>query len=236
MSVKFPDSIAWPGVDYVPKPPSPPLYGVLPDGRNPEWDFRPRPVAPDPAVNRTGGIDDYKKTMRRSPFLAAWQWFDMDLLSLAMYGKLYKDLTKTQQNFILGKFKGLYAGNAFITNGAGVDTCNCYPCGGADARRGKEPKIDSLIMAYKPGSPRGGLQVLEVRENAKGVDMARINGFRWNSTPPPPNLNDPRVGWATTIEANGNVSNFGHLEGKPVPYAIIQFEPCWYPLRGLERI
>lgn len=228
---------SWP-VDLVPNKK---LYGVLPDGRNPEWGFKPRAVAPAPSVNRTGGIEDYKETMRRSPFLSAWQWFDVNLLSLAMYGKVYSKLLREQRDLILGKFKGMYAGNAFITNRAGVDEFNCYPCGGADAMRGSDPKIDPLICAYKPGSPRGGLQVLEIRENESGVEMGLINGFRYNSTPPTPNLDDPRVGWATTIEKNGNVSNFGwgdrfepERRGEPLPYAIIQFEPCWYPMLGLE--
>lgn len=210
------------------------LWGVLPDGQNPEWGMKPRAAAPDPAVNRTGGLDDYKGTMRRSSFLAAWQWFDLDLLALAMHGKVYRDLTREQRGFILSKFKSIYAGNAAFTNRAGVDKFNCYPCG--ETRRGEDPKIDPLICAYKPGSPRGGLQVLEVRTNNKGVQMARINGFRWNSTPPAPDLNDPRVGWATVIEADGGVSNFGHLGGEPVPYAIIQFESCWYPRRGLYAL
>jgi hypothetical protein len=211
------------------------LYGVLPDGQNPEHNFTIRWVAPDPAVELTGGIDRYKETMRRSPFTEPWQWFAVDLLSLAMYNKLHKDLSKTERSFIISRFKGMYAGNAFITNAAGVDRYSCYPCGGTDAKRGSDPKIDPLLCVHKPGSTRG-IQVLEVRKNAKGVSMARINGFRHNSTPPKPDLGDPRVGWATIIEASGKISNFGHLGGRPVPYPIIQFEPCWYPMRGLARI
>ena len=225
-------------VVVTPTPATPQLrrYWVKPDWLSPHWGYRPRGVAPAPAVNRSGVIVD-SSYFRRARLTEEWQWFWVDLLSLSKYQRVYSQLTRDEKAFIARAFSGLTGDHLAFTNNAGSATKNCYPCGETD--RGEDMKIDPLICGGN--TVLGGDPVL----NARGEWMVPIYSFNANEPPPVATLamlDDPRVLWATIISTkqlpDGSYSLFGFpqlKDGTPVPYPYLTVEQYYYPLEELEE-
>src|SRR3990167_4223115 len=195
------------------------FYRVLGDLQSPLWDKTVRDSAPAPAVNRTGRFENYKE-FDRPKYTEAWQWFDVDLMCLAAYGRLHQQLMPAELAHIVGKWTGMTGSMAAFNNQHGTDIGNNYPAGKTD--RGEDPLFDPFICAGTR------VQVLEIREG-----MARLNAFRSQEDPPAPILSDPRVVYAKTIREDGSIGNFGHLGGLPVPYAYKSSHDSWFPMVGL---
>jgi hypothetical protein len=222
-------------------PPPPPTgqlrrYWVKPDWLSPFWGYRPRDVAPNPAVNRTGEIDN-RLNFRRARLNEAWQWFWADLMALAKYQRVYSGLTLDEKAFVSHAFKGLTSDGRAFTNNAGSSTRNCYPCGETD--RGEDMRVDPLICAGN--TLLGGDPV----RNARGQWMVKMYSFNANQPPPVATLamlDDPRVLWATIISTkkfpDGSYSLFRFpqlKDGTDVPYPYMTVEDYYYPLEELEE-
>lgn len=201
------------------------LMRVKSDQFTVHWGGQVRNTAPAPAVFRTGDIED-NSNMQRAKFTEAWQWFHVDLLALAKYGMPFKQLSAISQNDIVRAFKGMTTSNAAFNNRAGTDQFNCYPSKETD--RPGDPLQDPLICA------KDVKEVLAVKINGHGTQMALLRSFDQDETPPAPDLSDPRVGWATVINEDGTIHNFPQLGGTPVPYVYLSASPCWYPLEEME--
>ena len=68
-------------------------------------------------------------------------------------------------------------------------------------------------------------------------NMVRMYSFQASQTPPPVTrelLLDPRVGWATIIKPDRDITPFPRLSTS-VPYPYITVEPYYYPLEELEE-
>jgi hypothetical protein len=221
-----------------PQPPSAELhrYWVKPDWLSPYWGYKPRDVAPAPAVNRSGEIDD-RTSFRRARLTEQWQWFWVDLLSLSKYQRVFAELNAEEKANITRAFGGLTGDHLAFTNNAGSASKNCYPCGTTD--RGEDMRIDPLIC--------GGNTILGSApvQNKHGQWMVKVYSFNANQTPPAATLemlNDPRVLWATIISdvrlPDGSYKLFGFpqlKDGVPVPYPYMTMEDYYYPLEELEE-
>jgi hypothetical protein len=235
--------LSWVPLTTPPPPPPPPpptgqlrRYWVKPDWLSPFWGYRPRDVAPNPAVNRTGEIDN-RLNFRRARLNEAWQWFWADLMALAKYQRVYSGLTLDEKAFVSHAFKGLTSDGRAFTNNAGSSTRNCYPCGETD--RGEDMRVDPLICAGN--TLLGGDPV----RNARGQWMVKMYSFNANQPPPVATLamlDDPRVLWATIISTkkfpDGSYSLFRFpqlKDGTDVPYPYMTVEDYYYPLEELEE-
>lgn len=187
-------------------------------------EFGVRAVAPDPAVFRTGEFNNHKNFLR-TPFDRGWQVMLADLLAMQKFGKLFRYLSGDQYDYIVRAFGGLTMKGRAFTNGKGTDNCTNYIEG---IVRGEDPKFDPLICADDY------VQVLEVRKNARGIVMARLNSFR--EPVPVTNLllSDPRILRATIITRTGGIAEFPQLDGTPILYPYISSQDVWYPLDDLE--
>lgn len=176
-----------------------------------------------PCVFRTGKKvnNAYFQSAR---FTAQWQFFMADLMSMIQYGKLFEDLNTTQEGHIIQAFTGMTAGDVAFTNDNGTNDHNNYVKGEMRPENG-DPMIDPLICGgdTKCGVPEGR--------------MVRMYSFLADETPPLVTrelLLDPRVGWATIVKPNRNISPFPRLTTS-VPYPYITVEPYYYPLEELEE-
>ncbi len=194
------------------------------------WGWKVRPSAPNPAVDRTGDIEDHKD-FERSPLTKKWQHFFADCLAVQKYGKLYALLTGDPKRYIKAAFNGITRSDRAFTNGRGTDNCNNYI---TNTMRGQDPMIDPLICA---GSI---VEILEVKTNSRGLIMARLATFKATETPPIVTAellkNDPRILTATIINTKGELSHFPQLAGMRNPYPYISTGDVWFPLRDLDLI
>lgn len=111
------------------------------------------------------------------PMTEAWQWYAADLLALARYRKLYKELNLTQKEIIRTAFKSLYIGKRAFTNGHGWD----------DGKRdyinntpGSSPMDQETITT-------GGniVELLSGKIRIGGKDVYKVRQL--DATKPPPN-------------------------------------------------
>lgn len=75
------------------------------------------------AANHVLGLPETIKVLEPAfvPLTEAWQWFTVDLLSLARYGALYKQIGPTSQSIIRNVFRGTYLGYRAFSNKHGPD-------------------------------------------------------------------------------------------------------------------
>lgn len=175
-----------------------------------------------PCVFRTGKWVD-NSFFQSAKLTKAWQFFWADLMSMAQYGKLLKDLTSGQKAHVIQAFTGTTGSDVAFTNDSGTDRYNNYLTG--EMRGGHDPMIDPLICGgdTKCGVPEG--------------NMVRMYSFHATQIPPTVTrelLLDPRVGWATIIKPDRDITPFPRLTSS-VPYPYITVEPYYYPLEELEE-
>ena len=214
-----------PGV-IIPPVPGIRRFFVKRDWETREFNFKVRQRAIElggaPCVFRTGKWVD--NTFFRSANLTrAWQFFWADLMAMVQYGKLLKDLTSTQRTHIIKAFTGMTGGTVAFTNDNGTDRYNNHLTG--EMRGGHDPMIDPLIC--------GGDTKCGVIEG----NMVRMYSFLASQVPPRVTkelLLDPRVGWATIIKPDRDITPFPRLSTS-VPYPYITVEPYYYPLEELEE-
>lgn len=155
-------------------------------------------------------------------------------LAMKAWGKVLDLFSGTERDDIVRIFNSLTLSDKFLTNKAGTNNCNNYITGDM---RVEDPKIDPLVCA------ESNVEVLEVRTSTSGktsgLQMARLNTFQQNETPPPVTeelLSDPRILWATVIYPDGRLIPFPNFDGNPVPYPYIAQQECWFQLRDLEKL
>lgn len=225
------------GVKYgMKQPPADPTagmvcYRVKNDTESPFWEFKPRPVAPDPAVNPTSGSKNTWPDTTRSWFTAAWQWFLVDTMALQKYGKVFKDLPdrgsevkNVERNLIISAFNDFTAGNKAMFDGHGTEKYNNYITEETD--RGEDPKQQSKITATNLVYSRW-----PVEKNFKGVEMVRLDSFLASKGPPEATLQvlkDHRMHKQLIIYSNGTLGNFPHLKGVPLLCPFVTVGEAWY--------
>jgi len=175
-----------------------------------------------PCVFRTGKWIN-NTYFQSAKLTRAWQFFWADLMSMIQYGKLFKDLNVTERSHIVQAFTGTTGSDVAFTNDNGTDRYNNYVSGRMST--GGDPMIDPLICGgdTKCGVPEG--------------NMVRMYSFLASETPPPVTrelLLDPRIGWATIIQPDRDITPFPRLSTS-VPYPYITVEPYYYPLIELEE-
>ena len=208
-------------------------YQVQPDWLTHRWNFAVRPVAPAPAVFPVSATPDLWPDTSYCALTERWQYFWVDLLAMAKYGKLLNQLDKADAGFVLKAFKGLTSSTAFLNNYKGTDRYHNYP--GRENVTKPDPQCESLICAgnavYSESAP--------VR-NRRGKWMIQILTFKVYDAPPPvtrETLSDPRVHVATTVKRNQTMGYFGHLGlNVRVPFPLLTKSPAWYPLEDVEPL
>lgn len=205
-------------------------YYVLPDWETQRWGHNVRPVAPAPAVFPLSSTPDGWPDSTYCPLNERWQYFWVDLLAMAKYGKILASLSKTQAGYILKAFKGLTGSKAFITNYKGTDKYRNYP--GRENTTMPDPQMESLMCCGNYVYSDAALV-----KNSKGKMMVNVMTFKYYETPPvvtADTLKDPRVHIARTVRTNKTLGNFPHLGGVPVPFPLLTRGPAWYPLAEMK--
>jgi hypothetical protein len=189
-----------------------------------------RKSAPAPAVMNTGDIDDHKN-WRWADMTEAVQYFWVDLLSIFLHSKLFRDLDKTRRNAIITDFKGMTLSDKFVTNDKGTDKFRNYITG--ENKDKENPRQAPLVCVDD------WVRVLQEKTNRYDVLMGQLDSFLVSEPFPIVTkdlLKDPRVLWATIITKEGTIRNFPQLDGIPVPYPYITVEHWWYPMADLEKV
>jgi hypothetical protein len=212
-----------------------PRYYVLEDWNSARWNYKVRDTA-HPGTPAIMPVSSTENNWPQTDFCGVpvkWLNFWRNLLSMQMYGLLYikpdgkTELIREQYNLITSKFKDLAAGNKAFMNGHGLETAN--------------PRFESLITC--------GNYVYELSRltatggKYKGKTMIMLLSFDVNDDPPPvtkETLKDPRVQWAKIVNQpkvpgqEGYLTNFPHLNTKPVPVPFLTSGRHWYPLSELR--
>ena len=205
-------------------------YYVLPDWETQRWGYAVRPVAPAPAVFPLSSDPNTWPDTIYCQLSERWQYFWVDLLAMAKYGKIFSKLNSTQRGYILKAFKGLTGSKAFIANYKGTDIYHNYP--GRENIDKPDPQMESLMCCgnylYSDTAPL---------KNSKGKMMVKVLTFKYYETPPVVTgdiLRDPRVHIAKTVRTNKTLGGFPHLDGVPVPFPLLTRGPAWYPLAEMK--
>lgn len=218
--------------------------------KNEDGEYDVRPVAPDPGIFP---ISKTPEEWEQTDF--CWygedeQWFHVNLLSMQMYGRVFKDLANnTQKQIIINVFLKLTQSDRAYNNNNGTDLKNCYPSvNGQPTIRGEDAKWESLITCGVDNKVR----ILEQRKvltgrNA-GREFVRIDSFYSGQVFPTVTkelLKDPRIQWAKNVNPKPNpftppyLTNFHFGEwtvGLPMPVPILTNGPHWYDLRELQLL
>lgn len=217
-------------------------YYVKPDQRTSRWNYTVRPVAPDPSVMPLSLLDGYdgrNNDTSYTVFTESMQWLWCDILAVSKYGRLFKELSRDQRNFIAGKFTAICGSDKAFHDYHGVDFHKNYPqrknLDKDDALQ--ESKICVNNYVYSDSKPH---------LNRHGKWMVNILTFYPNTIPT--NITaeavftDPRIQEANIINKNGTFQRFPQLADKGSSFAPRVYFPVitrspdysWYPLDWLE--
>lgn len=189
-----------------------------------------------PCVFRCGDIEN-NRDGHYAKLNQEWQFFMFDLASKIVYdGRTHQDLTKTEYDWLAGKFTSVFANSTAFTNQNGFDIKANFITG--ERLNDELPKIYTLVC--------GGASVSgTIAANSKGMQMLKVDHFNGAAPPPPVETinpyTDPRVFFATTItgvKVNGGykVNRFPQYGGKDVPVPLIASKDIYYPIKDLRAV
>lgn len=217
------------------------LAEVKPDWETYRFSFHTRLATPDPAIFPVSKFPENWPQTDFCWFGESWQWFEVELLSMQMYGVNFVKLSKTEKQIIINVFLKLTQSDRAYNNNNGTDKKNCYPSvNGQPTIRGEDAKWESLITAGN---------IVRILETAKAVsgknvgrEFARLHSFYSYEKPPVVTkeiLKDPRVHYAKVVNSGNYLTNFHYGEwpvGLPMPVVFLTNGPRWYDLRELRLL
>ena len=207
-------------------------WWVVPDGLNGQ-PLREAAVKKGgtPCVFQTGEFGRHIGTGLPAPITRDWQFFNADLMALAVYNKLFLDLNREEKADIVTAFTGTFGTSTAFCNHKGFGDGHINYVKGEDLD-GELPLMFPLICGTDT-----------VYGHVEG-DYLAVASWDYRESPPAITnrdiLNDPRVRYATVVR-NVNIGDGGYQVGKfprlegayGVPYAFITTRQWYYPiLRG----
>ena len=199
-----------------------------------------RTCAPCPEVLTIGEIDNnlnsYKFTLTEP-----WQRFWFALFTRAAYNRMPEELNEAELKYMVQRWSKLTWTREAFTNGNGDGTNHNYINGTCP---------DKPDMAMDKIRFTGGASVTGIEKvNSTGKGVLEVRTFDGNASPPDPRTIDmdidPRVFFATIIQADGRVTRFPMLDGSmaptpllrnDVPVPIISTVPVYYPTQFLKKL
>lgn len=220
----------------LPTPPPPPStdgtwrkYVVLPDNASELHKYTVRSVAPAPAVNRIGELENHNNHIK-VPLTQPAQVLWGNLLSYIVFSKGLKEISEPEFKYIGGRLEVMMGEFLALTNRPkGVPAANYLLGTNLDAEPAKFMPIimaGNIIEGRPAGRNKAGQFMVQIRTiDANNLPEASINLMK-----------DPRVLAAKIINRNGSLSNFPQLDGVPVPYPLLARQICYYPMAGLLEV
>lgn len=217
------------------------LAYVKPDWETYRFNFGNRLVTPDPGIFPVSKVPENWPQTDFCWFGREWQWCQVELLTMQMYGKLFDDLNVSQKQIIINVFLKLTQSDRAYNNKNGTDIKNCYPSvNGQPTIRNEDAKWESLITCGN---------IVRILEQKKiltgrnvGREFVRLDSFYSYETPPVVTkelLSDPRVHYAKIVNYGNYLTNFHYGEwpvGLPMPVLFLTNGPRWYDLRELRLL